>query len=286
MYSIISSDEYGDLSIFASFNLTQNIRAQILNNKLKNNYGVQSSPLIKSEIINIIPGPFHECCRLILTTLKWTLMLAVVLVSENELLKTLIETLQDEGIKLAGEDSNYFQVSGNSGKKCVMILKKIFNFLNFFPEDKRIPLQLVWRECGWLCSFIMTTIPSEEDRKDYYYHALCYSTLMVEIFCKEAITVTIRTILDHNPYWIEKMGSIGVFVEESIEANHVLQNFLFKNCTMKNGGKEGAYGTNKSILLIDNLQKMTEEELNPKKPPKNEEEQKRNSKRGRTIYSC
>jgi hypothetical protein len=221
-YSILPTALFGKLEWFASFNLTQAARKRILESNSSINYGVLGPPLISEEITHVIPGIFHQLCRLILNTLKWTLITAQLKSPDSPLLKELIKTLTEEGIKL-NDNVSYFQVTGNSGKKCSRILNQITLILNFFPEHIKECMKMLWKECAWLCYFLSKQCPEPSEVNEYYYHALTYTYLMVTLFCEDSITVTIRTILDHNLYWIFQFGSLGIFVEEMMEANNAFQ---------------------------------------------------------------
>lgn len=258
-YSILPSTLYGAWEYFGSFNLTKRVREHILQTKSKENFGVVGEMLVDTEITNIIPGPFHEICRLILTTMKWTVILAQMVLKETPLLKELMDSLKELGIGIEGD--TYVQVTGNSGRKCAQILKQVVTLLEYFSEPSKTPLKFLWKECSWLVDFITKPFPSRDECNDYYYHAICYGQIMSAIFCNEAITVTIRIIVDLNTYWVAKYSSLGLFNEESIESNHVLQNFIERNCTTKCGGKGHDYETNRTVLLLDEFHKITTQEL-------------------------
>jgi hypothetical protein len=259
-YSILPTSLFGKLGYFASFNLTRNVRDHILQNSGIGKYGILGPLNIPGEITDVIPGPFHEICRLVLNTVKWTLIVAQLKLQDSPLLRELITYLSEEGIKL-NDNISYFQVSGNSGKKCAQILRKIPSLLNFFQDPLKTCMLLLWKECAWLCYFLSKLIPTEEEINKYYYHTLTYSYLMVTLFCENSITITIRTILDHNLYWIFEFQSMAIFLEECIEANHSLHNFWTFHSSMKNGGRGGVYLTNQIVLALDRFYKELMQEL-------------------------
>lgn len=118
-------------------------------------------------------------------------------------------------------------------------LQKIEELLSYAksPQKKEI-LEEVWKVAFFVISVTIKLSPTKEEIRQYCIKSWYFGFLLSMVFGSQAITITIRNMVDHNMYWLIKFRSLGKFGSETIENEHAFHYKLLQHHSQKFGSRK------------------------------------------------